>query len=411
VEIMALWLAVLAVSVEGQPCTAPPIASVGVQGRYVTVNGRPIFLVGQMTPDVSGRSLEDIGNIVDVMMCPFGLNLWAGNFGLIEWGAWNEVENVRRSVEHEVCGFEYPWKRIGPGETTFGGPRFDLDSLDETYFSTLHARLALLNEKGIVPVVTLFSDHALDHPLHWRGHPFHPENNVNDLGLPSEDAIPEFFENQRGLAYLEQYVRRLMDTLDDVSFILEPFGEARQTPPPFIDHWLRLLSERKQQAARPPLICLSGTAALLDQFAGHPAVDVIDVYCYHGVYDDPRVNVPDGPMGIRATFAEAWRKYRKPVGKLYHKYGYPYANPKSPWADPDTGTDGGGPPTIAKDALYAAYESGGFGYFFKMAWRRDRGQYLTPDAWSNEVAAFMKAINAKAAPNSGATPQVAPIDN
>lgn len=403
-EIVVLWWVAVATSVSGRPCTASPIASLGVQGRYVTVNGSPTFLVGQMTPDISGRLLEDVGKIVDVMMCPFGMNLWAGNFGLLEWGAWNEVENVRRGMEHEVRGFEFPWKRTGPGEATFGGPRFDLDLSDETYFSTLHARLALLNEKGIVPVVTLFSDHALDHPLHWRGHPFHPENNVNNLGLPPDDAIPEFFENQRVLVYLELYVRRLMDSLEDVSYILEPFGEARQTPPQFIEHWLRLFDEQKRQVARPPLICLSGASELLDQFAAYPVVDVIDVYCYHGVYDDPRVNVPDGPTGIRATLAEAWRKYQKPAGKLYHKYGYPYGNPKSPWADPNTGTDGGGPSSIARDALYAAYESGGFGYFFKMAWRRDRGQYMKPDAWSKEIGAFVKEINAKAASNSGVMP-------
>ena len=43
----------------------------------------------------------------------------------------------------------------------------------------------------------------IDHPLHWRGHPFHPQNNINELGLPERDAIPEYFENKQALKYQE----------------------------------------------------------------------------------------------------------------------------------------------------------------------------------------------------------------
>jgi hypothetical protein len=140
-------------------------------------------------------------------------------------------------------------------------------------------------------------------------------------------------------------------------------------------------------------VCLTGSSELLDRFAAGPAVDLIDVYCYHGgKYDGPEVNVPGGERGIRATVREAYAKYGKPVGKLYHKYGYPYADPQSKWADPQTGTQGGGPPTAARDALRAVYEAGGCGCFLKMAWRRDRGRCLQPDAWSEDIREFVEAL-------------------
>ncbi|UCH32998.1 MAG: hypothetical protein JSV65_10375 [Armatimonadota bacterium] len=389
--------AVIALAVSLSPAAASPaepVRSLTVKGRLVAVNDRPTFLVGQMSHHAAmGRSLDEIAEIVDVMMLPYGMNLWVGDFGAIDFGAWNEVVNVRRDLEQGTRQHEYPWMRTGPGETVFGGPRFDLDRFDESYFKTLRARLKFLNEKGIVPVVGIFTEHAIDHPLHWRGHPFHPENNVNELGLPGDKAIPEFFENRRALEYQEAYVRRLLGTLSDVAYILSPFGEAKRAPSGYINRWLRLCEEHKRRSGASPLVCLSGSSEVLDRFAADPAVDLIDVYCYHGGrYDDPEVNVPEGDLGIRATLREAWRKYHKPVGKLYHKYGYPYEHPGSRWADPDTGTDGGGPPTAARDALGAVHEAGGFGCFFKMAWQRDRGRYLKPDLWSSYILEFREAL-------------------
>ena len=371
-----------------------PVRSLSVEGRYVVINGKPTFLVGQMSPRAAdGRSAEEIAEIAEVMMVPYGMNLWLGSFGEIDYGAWNELVNVRRGLEQDISIHQYPWPRTGPGETTFGGPRFDLERFDESYFETLRTRLQVMNEKGVVPVVGAFTEHAIDHPLHWRGHPFHPENNINELGLPADRAIPEFFENERALRLQEGYIRKLLSSLRGVAYILRPFGEARRSPDEYLARWLRLFEAEKREAGGLPLVCLTGSSEVLDRFAADPAVDLIDVYCYHGgVYDGPEVNVPEGELGIRATVREAQEKYGKPVGKLYHKYGYPYPDPQSKWADPRTGTDGGGPPTAARDALRALYEEGGFGYFLKMAWRRDRGRYLQPDAWSEDIREFVESL-------------------
>jgi len=381
----------------GQPTPREPIKSLGLEGRYVTINGRPTFLVGQMSAEFTrGRSLDEIGKILDVMMIPYDMNLIIGDLGVIYWGAWNNLKNVERGLEKSFRPHQYPWKRTGGGTTTFGGPRFDLDEFDQKYFDVLAERLKLFNARGFVPVVGIFSEHALNHPLHWKGHPFHPQNNINNLGLPERDSLPEYFENKRALQYQEKYVRKLLESIKDSHYILAPFGEVNVAPKAYINHWLRLFEEHERQRGRDILVCMSGRSEVLDMFAYDPAVDLINVYCYHGGrYDGMKYNVPEGKLGIRQTIKEAWEKYHKPVGKLYFKYGYPYANPKSPWADPVTGTQGGGPKTAARDALKAVHESGGFGIYFKMAWGRDRGVYMKPDSWSDDIRAFMKMLKSK----------------
>ncbi len=391
---MLAALAALTISlVAAQLPPGEPIESLAVQGRHVTINGQPTFLVGQMGYEFArGRTTEDIRKIFEFMMVPYGMNLVIGDSGVIFWGGWNNLVNVRRGLEQSVRPRNYPWKRTGDGETTFGGPRFDLDQFDQAYFDSLALRLRLANTCGIVPVVGIFSEHAIDHPLHWRGHPFHPENNINHLGLPPREAIPEYFENALALKYQEAYVRKLLETLKEVHYILAPFGEVRVGSKPYFDRWLTLFAEHERETGRELLVCVSGRSEVLDMLAPHPAVDLIDVYCYHhGRYDGREFNVPDGPAGIRQTIRGAWEKYRKPVGKLYFTYGYPYADPKSPWADPTTATRHGGPKTAARDALHAVHESGGFGIYFKMAWARDRGEYMKPDLWSEYIHEFRQA--------------------
>ena len=373
------------------PLACEPVRTLAVDGRYVTVNGRPTFLVGHMAPGAGKTdSLDELQRIVDAMMLPFGMNLWIGGLGGIHYGAYNEVVNIERGLEREPGRHLYPWLRTGGGRTEFGGPRFDLDRWDESYFALLHQKVELLNRSGIVPVIEVFSDHAIDAPLHWRGHPFHPANNVNALGLSPDSGMPGFWTDARALGYQDGFIRRLLGCLTGTCAIVSPFGEANRTPLGYMVRWLDVLEAHRTAHPGQMLVCLSGRSEVLDACAKHPAVGLIDIYCYHdGRYDDPEVNVPDGPLGVRATVSEAWERYGRPVAKLYHKYGYPYADPSSPWADPVTGTDGGGPSTAGPDALHALAKAGGAAFFLKMAWARDRGQYLKPDAWSESIAEFL----------------------
>jgi hypothetical protein len=381
-----------------------PLSSLEIRGTDILLNGRPTFLIGQMDVDLTtGRSVEEVAAIVDTMMVPFGMNLFAGRLGQIYWGAWNNRVNVERGLVSDIREHRYAWMRTGPGETEFGGPRFDLTRHDDTYFQFLDRMVRLLNERGIVPVVGMFSEHAIDHPLHWRGHPFHPANNVNGLGLPVRDAIPEFFTSPAALDLQEAYARKVLAALGDSVYILAPFGEMRRAPADYIQRILAVVRKAEVEQKRDIALCLSGSSDLLRHAALDPTVDMIDVYCYHGGrYDDAAVNIPNGGRGLTQTVTVALEGFGKPVVKFYHKYGYPYANTASPWADPKTGTEDGGPPSAAATAVNAVAGAGGSGFFLKMSWARDRGIPMTPDAWSWDVAEFVSRQRRARLPDAAA---------
>ncbi|HQK92351.1 MAG TPA: hypothetical protein PLD23_02540, partial [Armatimonadota bacterium] len=64
------------------PSAGEPVRTLAVDGRYVTLNGQAAFLAGQMAPSAGKTdSLEELQRIVDVMMLPFGMNLWIGGLG------------------------------------------------------------------------------------------------------------------------------------------------------------------------------------------------------------------------------------------------------------------------------------------------------------------------------------------
>ena len=83
-----VFLALILTVATSQLPPREPIKSLSVQGRYVAINDRPTFLVGQMSYEFArGRTTEDIGKILDVMMVPSGMNLVMGDLGVIYWGA------------------------------------------------------------------------------------------------------------------------------------------------------------------------------------------------------------------------------------------------------------------------------------------------------------------------------------
>jgi len=97
------------------------VRTLAVDGRYVTLNGQAAFLAGQMAPSAGKTdSLEELQRIVDVMMLPFGMNLWIGGLGGIDYGAYNEVVNIERGLEREAGRHQYPWLRTGGGPPSAG---------------------------------------------------------------------------------------------------------------------------------------------------------------------------------------------------------------------------------------------------------------------------------------------------
>jgi Family of unknown function (DUF6298) len=122
-----------------------------------------------------------------------------------------------------------PFQRTGPGQALDGKPRFDLTVFDEAYFRRLRDRVSLAAERGMYVAVMLFNgwsieDKNLGMGNPWRGHPFNRENNINgidgDSNRNGEGEEVHTLQLPAVLAMQEQYIRRVLDTLNPFDNVL-----------------------------------------------------------------------------------------------------------------------------------------------------------------------------------------------
>lgn len=120
-----------------------------------------------------------------------------------------------------------PYQRTGPGNALDGKPKFDLDKFNQPYFDRVRSRTMAARDEGIYVIVMLFQGFSLlekGHNDDWKGHPCNAANNINHMnGDPNGDgkgieahslAIPAI------LAFQEAYVRKVIDTVNDLDNVL-----------------------------------------------------------------------------------------------------------------------------------------------------------------------------------------------
>jgi Family of unknown function (DUF6298) len=122
-----------------------------------------------------------------------------------------------------------PYLRTGPGTALDGEAKFDLARLNQEYFDRLRSRVSAARDNGIYVAVMLFQGWSVekkpDQPGNpWSGHPFHQKNNVNgidgDLNGDGEGTEVHTLENPTITALQETYVRRVIDTVNDLDNVL-----------------------------------------------------------------------------------------------------------------------------------------------------------------------------------------------
>ena len=135
-----------------------------------------------------------------------------------------------------------PWARTGPGEALDGKPKFDLKAFDAAYFERLRARTDAAGRRGIYVSVMLFEGWGLMHANRgraapegwaWRGHPFHPDNNVNgiDAGAAAKGlgGTVHRLADPATNALQAAYIRKVVDTVNDLDNVLyEVINEGGQ---------------------------------------------------------------------------------------------------------------------------------------------------------------------------------------
>ena len=155
------------------------------------------------------------------------IRLW--RWELVSWNTEANDENKTHFVE------PHPWLRAGTEKALDGKPKFDLTQFNPAYFDRLRSRVRLAGEKGIYVSVMLFEGWGVQFIEDgFKGHPFHKDNNVNQIdGDPNQDgmgfeiyelSLPEVTRIQ------EAYVQKLIDTVNDLDNVLYEISNENHPP-------------------------------------------------------------------------------------------------------------------------------------------------------------------------------------
>ena len=142
---------------------------------------------------------------------------------LIRLWRWEQFRSQAAGGNYHLDMSPQPWARTGPGTAKDGKPRFDLEQLDEAFFTRLRHRVEQAGEAGIYVDVLLFDGWALHlspPPDHIEGHPFHAANNVNGVSATSIDDLQVLPLDPYVEAIQRTFITTVVDTLHDLPNVL-----------------------------------------------------------------------------------------------------------------------------------------------------------------------------------------------
>jgi len=303
-------------------------------------SGRAILLTGAHT----WNNLVDMGRgdppeVFDFAAYLDFLQRYGHNF--IRLWTWDTVTWDTRSVRkwgrdfvHHVA--PHPWRRVGPGQALDGKAKFDLNQFDPSYFKRLRSRVDAARQRGIYVSVMLFEGWSLRYgnPHNpevgwaWRGHPFHPANNINgiDAGVKGDanSGKPHSLGDSAVNAIQAAYIRKVVDTVNDLDNVLyEVINEGGEQK---WDWWVvETLRKHERGKSKQHAIGITGHGAEpLKSMLSSPA-DWISPGSRDGFRDDPpawdgkKVSLldTDHVWGIGGNQAWVWKSFLRGHNPLF----------------------------------------------------------------------------------------------
>jgi hypothetical protein len=189
-------------------------------------NGKAIYLTGSHT----WNNFQDRG---DVLQQEFDYGaymqlLQEKNHNFMRLWIWEHAAWAPWTKE-KVEFIPLPYLRSGQGIALDGKPRYDLTQFNQAYFDRLRSRVEAAAHHGIYVSVMLFQGWSVGKKPNepgnpWSGHPFHRDNNVSgidgDLNGDGEGTEVHTLENPAVTAHQESYVRKVVDTVNDLDNVL-----------------------------------------------------------------------------------------------------------------------------------------------------------------------------------------------
>ena len=234
---------------------AGPLTVSKVNPRYFTDDtGRAIYLTGSHT----WLNLQD-GDGIAFDYDEYLAFLKRHNHNFFRLWAWESSLWILPDSRKAKLA-PLPYRRTGPGQALDGTLKYNLSQFDEEYFVRLRQRVKAARDKGIYVGVTLFQGFSVArksakrHATPWLGHPFHRENNMNgvdgDTNGDGEGYETHTLENPQITKIQEAYVRKVIDTLDDLdNVIYEISNESHGGSTAWQEHLISFI--RNYESAKP----------------------------------------------------------------------------------------------------------------------------------------------------------------
>lgn len=201
--------------------------------RYFTDgSGKAVYLTGSHT----WNSLVDGGGADSEPLADFNYERYLDllqSYGHNFIRMWTRESGSRFDTEGDRLLFRLAptiWRRAGAGQARDGGPKFDLGQLNPAYFNRLRDRVVKARRRNLYVGIMLFEGFSVeakgvpDGGDPWPGHPFHRDNNINGIdGDPGGDGKGRSVHTLETAAitrYQTQYVRRVVDTLNDLDNVI-----------------------------------------------------------------------------------------------------------------------------------------------------------------------------------------------
>lgn len=243
------------------PATGPLKVSESNSHWFVDPSGKAIVLAGSHV----WQNLQDNGLIMrgatsnpppvfDYDGYLRKLEAWNHNFFRLWRWETTKWTDVYGGGGVKFCS-PHPWVRSGPGNAEDAEPKFDLNKFDESYFARLRDRVQKAGQRGFYVSVMLFEGWENQFSDGWKHHPFHAANNVNgvegDTDGDGKGLEYNTLRNPKVLALQEAYVRKVIDTVNDLPNVLyEISNEAHGDSTEWQYHFIRFVKEYERKKAQ-----------------------------------------------------------------------------------------------------------------------------------------------------------------
>ncbi len=295
--------------------TAPgPLSRLPANPRYFTDgSGKAIYLTGSHT---WANFATDQG--ATDPPAPFDYEkfldfLVAHNHNFFRGWVWDLPYSVQGNNGGPFYWNPFPWLRTGRGAATDGKPKFDLSKFNQAYFDRLRARVIAARDREIYVSIMLFQAYALQFNRNEKdGYPLDGRNNINGI-----DAGPGYAANTLEVpavtARQEEYVRKVIDTLNDLDNVLyEIANEAGAYATRWQYHMIDFIHhyEKTKPKRHPVGMTFQYKGGTVEELFASPA-DWISPDCSHGYKPDPPAATGAKVMIVDTDHGYGWPALKK----------------------------------------------------------------------------------------------------